>query len=98
MLASPAEAPFDDPRFLFELKLDGFRCLAFCDAGAVQLWSRSGRVITAAFPEVVAQLRRLPGDAVLDGELVVCDEGGIPRFQLIQQRHYGGRPPARAVA
>ena len=88
MLAAPAEAPFDAPDHLFEPKLDGFRCLAFCDDGDVTLYSRTGRVVTSVYPEVVNVLRRLPGEMVLDGELVVVDGDGVPRFQLMQQRNH----------
>jgi DNA ligase D-like protein (predicted ligase) len=97
MMAAPAERPFDDPEYLFEPKWDGFRCLAFADRGDVALYTRTGRSVAAGYPEVVSLLARLPGDAVVDGELVVCDAGGVPRFQLMQQRNFGGLPPRQAL-
>ena len=97
MLAAPAEQPFDDPGHLFEPKLDGFRALAFCDRGAVALYSRTGRDVTGGYPDVVSALGAIHGDAVLDGELVVLDEDGIPRFQLMQQRNFAVRPPGPAL-
>lgn len=97
MMASPAEEPFDDPDHLFEPKWDGFRCVAFVDDGRVDLYSRSGRVITDGYPEVQQAMGHLKGDAVVDGELIVCDERGVPRFELIQQRNYAMTPPRRNI-
>ena len=48
-------APFDDPDFLYEVKFDGFRALAYVDAGHCELVSRKG----ARLPEV---RRALPVD------------------------------------
>jgi ATP-dependent DNA ligase len=71
MLARLAdELPRGD--YLYEPKWDGFRCLAFRDGEAVQLWSRHRRELTRYFPEVVDALRALnERRVVLDGELIV---------------------------
>jgi ATP-dependent DNA ligase len=69
---------------LYEPKWDGFRCLAFCDAGKITLNSRSDRPLTRYFPEVVAGLRPL-GDVLLDGELVV-HVGGQADFPALLAR------------
>ena len=90
-LATPAEQPFDDPRWLFEIKWDGIRAIASLRReGAEQqvtLRSRGGHVINAQFPEVVEALYRLelPG-AVLDGEIVALDPQGRSSFPLLQHR------------
>ena len=97
MLASPVEHPFDDPGFLFEPKCDGFRCLAFCDGRRVTLFTRSLRDVTKGYPEVVRALETLPADAILDGELVVCDGDGVPRFQYMQQRNFDSTPPRALI-
>ncbi len=87
MLAETAPAPFSGDDWLFELKYDGFRLLAGREGAAVKLRYRSGLDATHLFPEVALALSTWPyGDLVLDGEVVVCDEGGRPRFQLLQQR------------
>lgn len=80
----PPESQGD--RWAYEIKWDGYRTLAFVDGGRVRLQSSSGRDVTAAYPE----LGRLPagvaaGTAILDGELVVPDAHGTPRFELIQR-------------
>ncbi len=87
MLAERREKPFSDPGWVFELKYDGYRLLAGKDADDVRLLTRNRNDATATFPEVAAALRRLPFEhAILDGEVVVHDENGLPSFQRLQQR------------
>ncbi|MDO8540986.1 MAG: non-homologous end-joining DNA ligase [Opitutaceae bacterium] len=70
-----------------EIKLDGYRAIAVLNDGAVELWSRNYKPLTADYPEVVAALRSLRlSNGVIDGEIVALDEGGRSRFQLLQQR------------
>src|SRR4051812_48807724 len=85
MLATSASKPFDRPGWLFELKYDGFRVLAIRRGDEVRLLSRRGNDLAPCFPEIVACLRELP-DLVLDGELVVLDEAGKPRFERVSRR------------
>src|SRR5436853_6883749 len=84
MLAQKADAPFDSQQHLFEIKWDGIRCLAFIEASRVRLHSRQYLEITSQFPEL-ACLAQLPSGTVLDGELVILQEGK-PSFRQIQQR------------
>jgi bifunctional non-homologous end joining protein LigD len=88
MLASPGElpkAPAAD--WAYELKWDGIRALATVADGTVRLTSRSGRDITAAYPELAAVGTVTNGlSAVLDGEIVAFDERGRPSFGLLQRR------------
>lgn len=86
MKAALGTLPHDDERWAFEIKYDGYRTLAFIDDGAVRLQSSNLIDVTAKYPE----LRRLPNgvharSAILDGELVVLDDEGRPRFELIQR-------------
>ena len=87
MLASVVEKPFDDPEWLFEIKWDGYRAIAFIENGKVRLVSRNQNDLTPRYPE----LRELPKflkakNAILDGEVVVLDEQGRSSFSLMQQR------------
>ena len=84
MLAQKVEAPFDSQDHLFEIKWDGIRCLAFLEAGRVRLQSRRLLDLTFQFPEL-ACLGRLPPGTVLDGELVILQEGR-PSLREVQQR------------
>jgi ATP-dependent DNA ligase len=68
--------------FSYEVKLDGFRCLAFVDGEEVFLQSRSAKPLGRYFPELV-----LPaGRYVLDGEIVVRGEDGREDFDALGQR------------
>jgi bifunctional non-homologous end joining protein LigD len=83
MLAKPG-APFDSAQYLFEVKWDGMRALAYVDAGGYRIVSRHGNDITDRFPEL-GSLADLPTGTVLDGELVVLRDGK-PSFSLLQTR------------
>ena len=84
MLATSTNRPFDRAGWLFELKWDGYRAIAEIEAGQVRLYSRNQLSLEERFAPLLAPLQRLGHDAVLDGEVVVLDEAGRPRFQLLQ--------------
>ncbi|MEA2201506.1 MAG: hypothetical protein QOI89_2102 [Solirubrobacteraceae bacterium] len=68
--------------YCYEIKLDGFRCLAFVDGSDVFLQSRNGRPLGRYFPELVLP----PGRYVLDGEIVVRGADGREDFDALGQR------------
>src|SRR4029079_4383481 len=88
MLATPSKAlPVDDGSWAYEMKWDGMRALVGIEAGSVWLTSRAGNDATARFPEIAPIAEALGGvDALLDGELVALDEGGVPSFEKLQPR------------
>ncbi|WP_316818611.1 DNA ligase D [Pedobacter nyackensis] len=87
MQAKLSASVFDDPDWVYERKLDGYRALAFTTAnGAVKLISRNGIDFSANYEVVVNALMKLEMDAVIDGELIVFDKQGKTSFQLLQ--HY----------
>jgi bifunctional non-homologous end joining protein LigD len=93
MLAEVRTDPFSEDGWLFELKYDGYRLMAGVTNGRAQLRTRSGRDVTRAFPEIARALRHLPyGHLVLDGEVVVHDDRGLPSFQRLQRRARLTRP------
>jgi len=65
---------------------DGYRLLARKERDRVQLWSRNGRDWTVEFVAIVAALRKLPGDFVIDGEAVAHCEAGLPDFHRLMAR------------
>jgi bifunctional non-homologous end joining protein LigD len=71
-------------KWAFELKLDGYRCIAVKHGKEITLYSRHQKVLNRRFPGIVEALASLKGDFVLDGELVVLDPQGRPSFQLLQ--------------
>jgi len=87
MLATSVEDPFDDPAWLYEIKWDGYRAVAFIENGKLRLVSRTQNDLTAQF----AELKDIPKfvkakTAVLDGEIVALDTDGRSSFSLMQQR------------
>jgi bifunctional non-homologous end joining protein LigD len=77
-----------------EIKLDGYRAIAVINGGEIELWSRNHKPLTDDYPEVVEALKTVRcANAVIDGEIVALDEQGHSRFQLLQQRGKGTRPP-----
>jgi bifunctional non-homologous end joining protein LigD len=77
----------DDPRCLYELKLDGVRMIAERNGDQVVLRHRTGRNATAAYPEIVRALRALaPEQLILDGEIVAFDARGAPSFAKLAER------------
>jgi len=74
----------DDEDWTFEIKFDGYRCIAVKDRNETTLFSRNKNTLNPRFPNVVAALSAIGGDFVLDGEIVALDEQGRPSFQLLQ--------------
>ncbi|HXZ01490.1 MAG TPA: cisplatin damage response ATP-dependent DNA ligase [Stellaceae bacterium] len=87
MLAQPLEDgdldALDAAAYRAEWKWDGIRVQLVARGGGKRLYSRSGDDIGAAFPDVLAAM---PGDVVLDGELLVLREGEVMPFNELQQR------------
>jgi bifunctional non-homologous end joining protein LigD len=95
MLARLAKMPPNEQRFGFEIKWDGVRALAYAAGGKMRLESRTGREISAQFPEAAGLGRALGRrQAVLDGELVAFDDAGRPSFQRLQGRIHLASPAA----
>lgn len=65
-------------QWLFELKLDGYRAIAFRRNGVVHLRSRNDNDFNVRYPAVVNALAKLPDNTVIDGEIVVFDQEGRP--------------------
>jgi bifunctional non-homologous end joining protein LigD len=84
MLATLADAPFDDKDWIFEDKYDGFRMVAKVEDGKVTLYSRNGKIVSQSYMEVAKALEGVKGDAVIDGELVAIGKDGVSHFQLLQ--------------
>lgn len=90
MLAVPAEVPFTDSGWLFEVKWDGFRAISEIQKGKVRLYSRNNQTFNNDYPEIVEELQHLQHDVVMDGEIVALDKNGTPQFQLLQDYHKDG--------
>jgi bifunctional non-homologous end joining protein LigD len=86
MKATLTERAFNDPDWVFERKLDGIRAAVRREAGEVTLTSRSGKSLTAAYPELVEALEAEPAtEFAADGEIVAFD-GSRTSFERLQGR------------
>jgi len=87
MLATLVDEPFNDSDWLYEVKWDGFRAVAYLEDSKVRLFSRNLNEMTGEFPEMQALATHFKADnAIIDGELAALDEQGRPSFSLMQQR------------
>lgn len=84
MLATSTKKIFNDPDWVYELKWDGYRVMAHIHDGKVNLYSRNGIAYNTKFSKLVNDLEQIPHDVILDGEVVVVDENGLPQFQSLQ--------------
>ena len=100
MLARTGPLPADDAKWAYEIKWDGVRGIAYVAGGRLRLQARSGRDITARYPELRELGRALAGrEAVLDGEVVAFDADGRPSFQRLQSRmHLASEHAVRRLA
>lgn len=96
MSAVTGELPVADDDWQFEPKWDGMRAIVQVDHGALRAWSRTGRDITAEFPELAGMATIAPS-AVIDGEVVVLGEDGNASFGRLQRR-FGVSDPTQVAA
>src|SRR3984885_6769357 len=77
----------EGPDWAYEIKLDGYRALAFKTGGKLQLRSRNDNDFALRYPSIAKALASLPDDTAVDGEIVALDEAGKPSFNALQ--NYG---------
>lgn len=86
MLIKEQRKPFNDPDYIFELKLDGLRCIAYLDpAKGTDLRNKRNIPLLQLYPELKDIHTSVKQKCVLDGELVLF-ENGAPSFQKMQKR------------
>ena len=87
MLATLVAEPPAGDGWLFEVKFDGYRALAYVHGGVCRLRSRNGNDLTSRFAAVADAVARAVegGDAVVDGEVCALDDRGRPSFSAMQQ-------------
>ena len=87
MLATLVDGPFQDSEWLYEVKWDGYRALAFIDGNRLRLMSRNQNELTRDFAELAALPAHIRArQAIIDGEICALDRQGRPSFSLMQQR------------
>uniref|UniRef100_Q01RI2 DNA ligase (ATP) n=1 Tax=Solibacter usitatus (strain Ellin6076) TaxID=234267 RepID=Q01RI2_SOLUE len=76
----------------YELKLDGFRAIAYKTGGKVHLRSRNDKDFNAKYPVIVKALAHMPDETVIDGEIVALDGVGRPSFSALQNYGFSTGP------
>jgi bifunctional non-homologous end joining protein LigD len=76
--------PNDRDRWQYELKVDGYRAIAFKAGGKLHLRSRNNNDFTVRYASVLKGLAKLPNETVIDGEIVAFDPDGRPSFNALQ--------------
>jgi len=76
--------PDEGGRWEYQLKLDGYRAVAFKTGGTLHLRSRNDNDFSLRYPAVLKGLTKLPDETVIDGEIVALDPEGRPSFNLLQ--------------
>jgi bifunctional non-homologous end joining protein LigD len=89
LAATASELPKASDEWIYEIKLDGYRCLAGRDSSGAKLWSRRGNLFTRDFPSIARACASLPDDTLIDGEIVALDGTGRVSFNLLQHRRSG---------
>lgn len=102
MLARPApEVPEPDATaagYVYEPKWDGFRAIVYRDGAEVRIDSRNARPMERYFPEVVDAVRAaLPERCVVDGEIVLAQDGRL-EFEVLSQRIHPAASRVRLLA
>lgn len=99
MLATPSAHVFSDPNWLFEIKWDGVRALAFAENGKLTLRARSGSDITSHYPELSTLPEALSAQqAIIDGEIAVLDSRGHSDFEMLQERMHVRNPSQKLIS
>ena len=78
--------PNDRDRWQYELKVDGYRAIAFKAGGKLHLRSRNNNDFTVRYAGVLKGLAKLPNETVIDGEIVAFDADGRPSFNALQNQ------------
>lgn len=84
-LLGEVDKPFDDNKYLFEIKYDGIRSLLYISKDDVIVKNRYGVDITSMFPEVKMLNKCIKENVIFDGEIIMFDNGKVS-FSKLQKR------------
>lgn len=91
MLLSEVKQPFDSEEYIYELKLDGIRCIAYLSPYSVNLRNKRNKELINVYPELKKANECVRTQCILDGELVVLSNGK-PDFYSLQERSLMANP------
>lgn len=84
MLATLVDKPFDEEGWLYEVKWDGYRAVAYLNNGTVDMRSRNDKSFNEKFYSIYKALEQWKINAVIDGEIIVTNDRGISNFSSLQ--------------
>ncbi len=84
MLATLVDKPFDDAEWMYEIKWDGYRALGYKNKTTTDIRSRNNKSFNEKFYPVYDALKNWNINAVVDGEIIVVNEKGVPDFGDLQ--------------
>lgn len=84
MLATLVDQPVDEPGWLYEVKWDGYRALGYRHNEETEIRSRNNKSFNEKFYPIYEALKKWKINAVVDGEIVVVNDKGIPDFGSLQ--------------
>ena len=84
MLATLVTEPVEAEGWVYEMKWDGFRALAYLNEGKVEFLSRNQKSFNEKFYPLYHALKQWKINAVIDGELVAINEDGMADFSNLQ--------------
>lgn len=84
MLATLVDKPFDSDEWLFEIKWDGYRAVAYLNKGKVQIASRNNKPFDEKFYPIHDALSSFKINAIFDGEIIVATKDGMADFSALQ--------------
>jgi DNA ligase D-like protein (predicted ligase) len=82
----------EGPEWVYEIKLYGYRALAFNSNGELGLYSRNRKSFHHQYRHIFGALHDLPENTVVDGEIVALDDKGCPNFNLLQHSQSQASP------
>src|SRR5579859_976093 len=99
MLATLSDRTFSDPNWLFEIKWDGVRAVAWIRDGELTLRSRNNIDVTKRYPELASLPAEFSArEAIVDGEIVALDANGLSSFERLQERMHVRAPSEKLIA
>lgn len=85
MLFKEVSKPFNDKKYLFEVKFDGMRAIIYASHDKVSIYNRHKKEITYLFPEL--NNIKVSKNVIFDGE-IICLKNGKPSFSKLQERSH----------
>jgi len=91
MLIAEERPAFDSPDWIYELKLDGIRCVAYLDKSGATLRNKRNKDVTAIYPELVLIHKQAKNRCILDGEVFVLKDGRTDFFEMQRRALMGNK-------